>query len=139
MVSGPSRCCARAISTDGLWPVAPLDQPSSAFKAAYTHVLTIDPVTGSQINDVNTGLRVHEYGGAACENWGGGWCQIPHFTTGVNGPCLGWVRGYVDSSKVWHDDEEYSYCYFSASAHELTFDRSYWNAGYVGSFTQAGW
>ena len=102
-------------------------------------VLTIDSATGQQISDTDTQLVLHDVGSAACEIGTNGSCTVPMATSGVNGPCLGWIRGHVDATRQFVVDGNSNVCYYSLSSSDLTRDmRIGASVGYVGGFNQAG-
>ena len=64
------------------------------------------------------------------------YCLVSKSTTGLNGPCLAWNYGYISSSGMWNNSQDYNICYNTYSSSDMTYNSS-WGAGYYeGSFTQ---
>lgn len=96
-------------------------------------------INGWALTDISTGQTLHEMGSSACMPGTSGFCMTPTATSGVNGPCLAWANGLINSWGGYAYTSLRSYCYYSFGTSDLTVDaRSYYSRGYVGSFSQAG-
>jgi hypothetical protein len=131
IVSGPSTGAKRV--------GASYDPKRDVFLVSYSsngaHVMTIDRTTGALLNDTNLGTLYHDVGSGICKATGE--CVLPIASSGINGPCQGWLHGTVSVDNKFVETDHSFYCDYSVGITDLAYDMRSASAGAVGTFQQA--